>query len=141
MRGHGPPATHGAAARRHDGLARRELHAPPETAFQEVRTAAFVAERLAAFGLEVARGIGRTGVVGTLRAGAAARAVGLRADMDAPYLTEQNGFAHRSRHAGRMHACGHDRHTAMLLGAARYLAATRSMDCTTGQACPPGSSR
>jgi hippurate hydrolase len=109
---------------------RRDLHAHPETAFEEVRTSAFVAEKLAAFGLEVARGIGRTGVVGTLRAGSAGRAIGLRADMDALHVVEQNDFAHRSRHAGRMHACGHDGHTAMLLGAARHLAATRAFDGT-----------
>jgi|APFre7841882724_1041349.scaffolds.fasta_scaffold00913_2 amidohydrolase len=109
---------------------RHDLHAHPETAFEEVRTSAFVAERLAAFGLEVTRGIGRTGVVGTLRAGSAARTVGLRADMDALHVPEENDFAHRSRHAGKMHACGHDGHTAMLLGAARYLAATRAFDGT-----------
>jgi hippurate hydrolase len=109
---------------------RRDLHAHPETAFEEVRTAAFVAERLASFGLEVHRGIGRTGVVATLRAGGASRAIALRADMDALHIQERNEFAHRSRHDGRMHACGHDGHTTMLLGAARHLAATRRFDGT-----------
>jgi hippurate hydrolase len=109
---------------------RHDLHAHPETAFEEVRTSAFVADRLAAFGLEVHRGIGRTGVVGTLRAGTGSRAIGLRADMDALHIHEKNEFAHRSRHEGRMHACGHDGHTTMLLGAARHLAESRRFDGT-----------
>jgi len=109
---------------------RRDLHAHPELGFEEARTSDLVAERLAAFGCEVHRGIGRTGVVGTLRAGAGARSVGLRADMDALPMAEANGFAHRSRHDGKMHACGHDGHTTMLLGAARYLAETRNFDGT-----------
>jgi len=109
---------------------RRELHAHPELGFEEHRTADFVARKLASWGIEVHRGIGRTGVVGVLRAGTAARSLGLRADMDALPIDEENGFAHRSRHPGRMHACGHDGHTAMLLGAARHLAATRRFDGT-----------
>jgi hippurate hydrolase len=109
---------------------RRDLHAHPETAFEETRTAQLVAERLASFGIEVHRGLAKTGVVGALRAGASARAIGLRADLDALHIHEQNEFAHRSRHAGRMHACGHDGHTAMLLGAAQYLAETRRFDGT-----------
>jgi hippurate hydrolase len=109
---------------------RRDLHAHPETAFEEVRTAAFVAERLAAFGLDVHHGLGKTGVVGTLKAGDGARSIGLRADMDALHIHEKNAFPHRSRHDGRMHACGHDGHTTMLLGAAKYLAATRNFDGT-----------
>ena len=109
---------------------RHDLHAHPETAFEEVRTSAFVADRLAAFGLDVHRGIGRTGVVGTLRVGGGSRAIGLRADMDALHIHEKNEFAHRSRHEGRMHACGHDGHTTMLLGAARHLAESRRFDGT-----------
>jgi amidohydrolase len=109
---------------------RRDIHAHPETAFEERRTSDLVAERLAAFGIEVHRGLARTGVVGTLRAGTSRRAIALRADMDALDVTEQNEFVHRSRHAGKMHACGHDGHTAMLLGAARYLAETRNFDGT-----------
>ncbi|MDP1647632.1 MAG: M20 aminoacylase family protein [Rubrivivax sp.] len=104
---------------------RRDIHAHPELGFEESRTAAFVARQLESFGIEVQRGVGRTGVVGTLRAGAGAHSVGLRADMDALPIAEANTFAHRSQHAGVMHACGHDGHTAMLLGAARYLAQTR----------------
>jgi hippurate hydrolase len=109
---------------------RHHLHAHPETAFEEIRTSAFVAEKLASFGIEVTRGIGRTGVVGTLRAGSGSRSIGLRADMDALHIAEKNAFAHRSQHEGRMHACGHDGHTTMLLGAARHLAATRAFDGT-----------
>lgn len=100
---------------------RHELHAYPETAFQEKRTSDFVAAKLESWGLEVCRGLARTGVVATLR-GDDGPAIGLRADMDALPLEEANTFAHRSRHAGRMHACGHDGHTAMLLTAARFLA-------------------
>ena len=106
---------------------RRALHAHPETAFEEFRTADFVAGKLAEFGIEVDRGLGRTGVVGTLRgARGAGPAIGLRADMDALFIAEKNDFAHRSTQDGKMHACGHDGHTAMLLGAARYLAETRN---------------
>jgi len=101
---------------------RRDLHAHPETAYQEQRTAGRVAERLAAWGLEVHRGLAGTGVVGVLRRGAGRR-IGLRADLDALAMAEANDLPHRSRHPGRMHACGHDGHTAMLLGAARLLAA------------------
>ncbi len=108
---------------------RRDIHAHPELGFEEARTSELVAARLREMGLEVHRGLGRTGVVGTLRAGAGP-AIGLRADMDALPLQETNKFAHRSRHDGRMHACGHDGHTTMLLGAARYLAATRNFSGT-----------
>ena len=104
---------------------RRDIHAYPELGFDESRTAALVAHKLESFGLEVHRGVGRTGVVATLRAGSGKRSLGLRADMDALPITEANTFAHRSQHDGVMHACGHDGHTAMLLGAARYLAETR----------------
>ncbi len=103
---------------------RRHLHAHPETAFEERETAAFVASRLEDFGMRVTRGIAGTGVVGTLANGSGP-AIGLRADMDALPIMEANTFAHRSRRPGCMHACGHDGHTAMLLGAAQYLAETR----------------
>ena len=109
---------------------RRDLHAHPELGFEETRTADLVAQRLEQFGIEVHRGVGRTGVVGVLRNGSAKKAIGLRADMDALPIDETNGFDHRSRHKGRMHACGHDGHTTMLLGAARYLAQTRNFDGT-----------
>ena len=109
---------------------RHDLHAHPETAFEELRTAAMVAQRLESFGLKVHRGLGRTGVVGTLSAGSAKRAIGLRADMDALHISEQNNFSHRSQHEGKMHACGHDGHTAMLLGAAKYLSETGNFDGT-----------
>lgn len=107
---------------------RQDLHRHPELAFEETRTAGLVARELERYGLEVSRGLARTGVVGTLRCGSSARAIGLRADMDCLPLTELNEFAHRSSHPGRMHGCGHDGHTAMLLGAARHLAATRRFD-------------
>lgn len=109
---------------------RRDIHAHPELGFEEQRTSDLVATQLAAFGIEVHRGVGRTGVVGVLRAGGSKRTVGLRADMDALPIQEANTFDHRSRHEGRMHACGHDGHTTMLLGAAKYLAATRKFDGT-----------
>jgi len=109
---------------------RRDLHAHPETAFEEHRTAEFVADKLASFGIAVDRGLAQTGVVGTLRVGTGPRAVGLRADLDALPIDETNTFEHRSRHAGRMHACGHDGHMAMLLGAAKHLAAARNFDGT-----------
>ncbi|WP_263770814.1 M20 aminoacylase family protein [Propionivibrio soli] len=100
---------------------RRDIHAHPELAFGEVRTSDLVARELAAYGLEVHRGLAKTGVVGILRWGSGKRAVGLRADMDALPLLEKNSFPHHSQHEGKMHGCGHDGHTAMLLGAARYL--------------------
>jgi hippurate hydrolase len=109
---------------------RRDLHAHPELAFAEQRTADVVAEFLEEAGLTVSRGLARTGVVGTLRAGTGRGAIGLRADMDALPLQELGTAAHRSRHAGCMHACGHDGHVAMLLGAARSLAAMRSFSGT-----------
>ncbi len=109
---------------------RRDFHAHPETGFEEHRTSALVAERLAAWGIEVHQGVGRTGVVGVLRAGNGARRVGLRADMDALDMPEANGFAHASTVPGKMHGCGHDGHTTMLLAAARYLAETRRFDGT-----------
>ncbi len=104
---------------------RHHLHAYPETAFEETATAAFVAERLRAFGLEVHTGLARTGVVGVLENGGPGSSIGLRADLDALHIRESTGVAHASRHEGRMHACGHDGHTAMLLGAAAALAQRR----------------
>jgi hippurate hydrolase len=109
---------------------RRDIHAHPETAFEEHRTADVVAQKLAGFGLAVTRGLAGTGVIGTLKAGSGTRAIGLRADLDALHIHEKNGFEHRSQNAGRMHACGHDGHTTMLLGAAKYLAETRNFDGT-----------
>ena len=107
---------------------RRDIHAHPELGFEEHRTADFVAQKLRDFGLEVYTGIGKTGVVGALRVGNTTRSVGLRADMDALPIQEANTFDHCSKHNGVMHACGHDGHTIMLLGAAKYLAATRNFD-------------
>ncbi len=107
---------------------RRDLHAHPELGFEEQRTSDIVAQKLAAFGCEVHRSIGGTGLVGVLRAGNSSNSIGLRADMDALPIQEENTFEHRSVHKGKMHACGHDGHTAMLLGAAHYLAQTRNFD-------------
>ena len=117
-----------AIARRRDELTRwrRDLHAHPELGFGERRTADFVAERLREWGIQVHAGIGGTGVVGVLREGNETRSIGLRADMDALPIVEGNAFDHRSRNDGVMHACGHDGHTVMLLGAARHLAETRN---------------
>ncbi len=112
---------------------RRDIHAHPELCFQEVRTAEVVATQLAAWGIPMHRGMGTTGVVGIVHGrdgGACGRAVGLRADMDALPMQEFNTFAHASQHAGKMHACGHDGHTAMLLAAAQYLARHRDFDGT-----------
>jgi len=109
---------------------RRDLHAHPELCFAEERTASQVAGLLERWRIPVTRGIGRTGVVGVIRRGQGQRAIGLRADMDALPLQEHNRFAHASRHQGRMHACGHDGHTAMLLAAARHLALHAEFDGT-----------
>ncbi|MFD0669630.1 M20 aminoacylase family protein [Ramlibacter sp. MAHUQ-53] len=109
---------------------RRDIHAHPEMAFQEHRTAALVAAKLAGWGYEVTTGIGGTGVVGRLQRGAGSRALGLRADMDALPITEDNGREWSSRHAGVMHACGHDGHTATLLAAARLIAEDVDFDGT-----------
>lgn len=105
---------------------RHELHAHPELAFEEKRTADFVAEKLKSFGIDVHRGLAGTGVVGSLKGKPGGRAIGLRADLDALPIQEANQFGHRSQASGRMHACGHDGHVTMLLGAAKYLAETRS---------------
>ena len=104
---------------------RKDIHAHPELCFEEVRTADVVAQKLTEWGIPIHRGMGRTGVVGILKNGDSPRTVGLRADMDALPMTEANEFAHASRHPGVMHACGHDGHTTMLLGAAQELARTR----------------
>ncbi len=109
---------------------RQHLHAHPEFGFEERGTAAFVAARLREFGLEVAEGVGGTGVVGTLKRGSSNRAIALRADMDALRIAEQGELPYRSRNAGVMHACGHDGHTAMLLGAAKLLAHEGGFDGT-----------
>ena len=109
---------------------RHDIHRHPELAFEEHRTAEKVADLLTQFGLEVHTSVGNTGVVGLLKKGDSERALGLRADMDALKIQEQNSFEHRSLNAGKMHACGHDGHTAMLLGAAQYLAAEGEFDGT-----------
>ena len=109
---------------------RQDIHAHPELGFEESRTSALVATSLERWGYEVHTGIGKTGVVGVLRHGSSSRKLGLRADMDALPIIETTGVAYSSQHQGCMHACGHDGHTAMLLGAARYLAATRQFDGT-----------
>ena len=109
---------------------RQDLHRHPELGFEEERTSGVVAAKLAEWGIEVHRGIAKTGVVGVLRNGSSGRSIGLRADMDALPMEEANAFAHRSTAPGKMHACGHDGHTATLLGAAKYLAETRNFDGT-----------
>ncbi len=121
-------------------LIRRDLHAHPELGFEEHRTAKVVQERLAALGIEHHTGIGQTGVVAVIpgRRQSSGRAVGLRADMDALPMQEENGFAHKSRYDGRMHGCGHDGHTTMLLAAARYLHTTRNFDGTAFLIFQPG---
>ena len=109
---------------------RRDLHAHPELCYEEQRTADVVAARLEEWGIPVVRGLGKTGVVGIVKNGTSQRAIGLRADMDALPMQELNTFDHASRHPGKMHACGHDGHTAMLLGAAHYLSRHRNFDGT-----------
>jgi hippurate hydrolase len=109
---------------------RRDLHAHPELCFQEERTAELIAQTLTQWGIPVHRGLGKTGVVGVVQGRPGPRTLGLRADIDALPITEHNHFEHASRHPGKMHACGHDGHTAMLLSAAKHLAATRDFDGT-----------
>lgn len=109
---------------------RRHIHAHPELAFEETQTAAFVAEKLRSFGIDVVEGIAGIGVVGTLQRGGGNRSIGLRADLDALPIVEANDFEHRSTQPGVMHACGHDGHTTMLLGAAAYLAASDTFSGT-----------
>src|SRR6056297_2426676 len=119
----------------HDDITawRRDIHTHPEILFDTHRTAALVADKLRAFGCdEVTTGIGRTGVVGVIRgkSDTSGKVIGLRADMDALPIHEQTGLDYRSKTDGAMHACGHDGHTAMLLGAAKYLSETRNFDGT-----------
>ena len=109
---------------------RRDIHAHPELCFEEQRTADVIAAALTDWGIPVHRGLGTTGVVGIVKNGSSDRAVGLRADIDALPMTEHNTFAHASKHPGKMHACGHDGHTAMLLAAARHLSRQRNFDGT-----------
>ena len=109
---------------------RRDIHAHPELCFQEQRTSDLIARTLSDWGIPVHRGLGKTGVVGVIKNGRGDRAIGLRADIDALPITERNTFAHASKTAGRMHACGHDGHTAMLLAAAQHLSAQRNFDGT-----------
>lgn len=104
---------------------RQDIHAHPELGFEENRTSDFVAKKLKEFGVQVNRGVGKTGLVGVLRVGNETRSIGLRADMDALPIREKNNFSHCSTHEGTMHACGHDGHTVMLLAAAKYLAETK----------------
>jgi amidohydrolase len=129
-----------AIRRYHDELTdiRHDLHANPELGLEEHRTAEVVAAKLAEWGIEVHRGVGGTGVVGVLRSGNGEQAIGLRADMDALPMSEANELGYRSKNAGRMHACGHDGHTTMLLGAARYLAETRAFNGTVNFIFQPG---
>ena len=118
---------------------RRDLHAHPETAFEEVRTAGIVADKLAGWGIEVHRGLAETGVVGVLRGRqAGGRTIGLRADMDALAMEEETGLPYCSRHPGKFHGCGHDGHTTMLLGAAKYLSETRNFAGTVHLIFQPG---
>jgi hippurate hydrolase len=109
---------------------RRDIHAHPELCFEEIRTADLVAQKLTEWGIPIHRGMGKTGVVGILKCGTSDRAIGLRADMDALPMQEFNQFAHASQHAGKMHACGHDGHVAMLLAAAQYLSKHQDFDGT-----------
>ena len=109
---------------------RRDIHAHPELCFEEKRTADVIAQALADWGIPVHRGLGTTGVVGIIKNGNSSRSVGLRADIDALPMTEKNTFAHASKHPGKMHACGHDGHTAMLLAAAKHFAKHRNFDGT-----------
>jgi len=109
---------------------RRDLHAHPELCYEEQRTSDIVAAKLTEWGIPVIRGLGLTGVVGVIKSGTSERAIGLRADMDALPMQEINTFPHASKHPGKMHACGHDGHTAMLLGAARHLSQHRDFDGT-----------
>nr|WP_295941879.1 M20 aminoacylase family protein [uncultured Acidovorax sp.] len=112
---------------------RRDIHAHPELCFEEVRTADVVAQKLTEWGIPIHRGLGKTGVVGIVKGrdgGANGRAIGLRADMDALPMQEFNTFAHASKHQGKMHACGHDGHVAMLLAAAQHFAKHRNFDGT-----------
>jgi len=135
-----PSSTIDHIRRNHDELAaiRHDIHAHPELGLEERRTAELVARKLEEWGIEVHRGVGKTGVVGVLRAGLGNRAIGLRADMDALPMQEMTDLPFRSTVPGKMHACGHDGHTAMLLGAAKYLAETRRFSGTVNLIFQPG---
>lgn len=109
---------------------RKDIHQHPELCFEEHRTSELIAKALTEWGIEIHRGLGTTGVVGIIKNGSSTRALGLRADIDALPMTEHNHFAHASTHAGKMHACGHDGHTAMLLAAAKYFSKHRHFDGT-----------
>lgn len=109
---------------------RHQFHMNPETAFEEIETADFVAQKLTEFGIDIKRGYAKTGLVGVLKSGSSERAIGLRADLDALNIHELNDFEHKSQNEGKMHACGHDGHMAMLLGAAKYLALNPNFDGT-----------
>jgi hippurate hydrolase len=109
---------------------RRDIHAHPELCFEEKRTSDLIAEQLTSWGIPIHRGMGTTGIVAILKNGTSSRAVGLRADIDALPITEHNTFEHKSTSAGKMHACGHDGHTAMLLAAAKHFAKHRNYDGT-----------
>lgn len=109
---------------------RHDIHAHPELSFEEIRTADLIASNLANWDIQVHRGLGQTGVIGIIQAGKSSRAIGLRADMDALPIQEQNQFSHVSRYPGKMHGCGHDGHVAMLLAAARHLAKHQNFDGT-----------
>jgi amidohydrolase len=117
---------------------RHDLHSNPELGLEEHRTANIVAEKLQSWGIEVHRRVGQTGVVGVLRRGSGGPAIGLRADMDCLPMEEQTNLTYRSQSPGRMHACGHDGHTTMLLGAAKYLAASGSFNGTVNFIFQPG---
>ncbi len=109
---------------------RHHMHRFPECGFEVWQTSEFIAEKLESFGIEVVRNVGKTGVVGILRYGESSASIGLRADMDALHIHEQNSFEYRSQHEGKMHACGHDGHSAMLLGAACHLAQSKHFNGT-----------
>lgn len=109
---------------------RKQLHSIPELAYKENETSDFIAEKLKSFGIPIVRGLGKTGLVGTIRSGNSDRSIGLRADMDALPINELNTFKHKSKHSGVMHACGHDGHSATLLAAAEYLSINRNFDGT-----------
>ena len=109
---------------------RRDIHAHPELRYEEHRTSDIVAAKLTEWGIPIIRGMGGTGVVGSIKNGTSNKAIGLRADMDALPIQEANTFEHASKNAGKMHACGHDGHTAMLLAAAKHMSKHRNFDGT-----------
>ncbi len=109
---------------------RQDIHAHPELAFEESRTSSFVAAQLKSYGVDVVEGLGKTGLVGTIKSGSSSKSIGLRADMDALPMDELNTFSYKSKYAGKMHGCGHDGHTVILLAAARYLSETKNFNGT-----------